>query len=34
MTFVDRVPAISVLRAITLPPYGGHDGLGQHGQGL
>ena len=23
MTFVDRVPAISVLRAITLPPYGG-----------
>jgi alpha-ketoglutarate-dependent taurine dioxygenase len=23
VTFVDRVPAISVLRAITLPPYGG-----------
>ena len=23
MTFVDRVPAISVLRAIKLPPYGG-----------
>jgi alpha-ketoglutarate-dependent sulfate ester dioxygenase len=23
VTFVDRVPAISILRAITLPPYGG-----------
>ncbi|WP_018653389.1 TauD/TfdA dioxygenase family protein [Actinomadura flavalba] len=23
VTFVDRVPAISVLRAVTLPPYGG-----------
>jgi alpha-ketoglutarate-dependent taurine dioxygenase len=23
VTFVDRIPAISVLRAITLPPYGG-----------
>jgi alpha-ketoglutarate-dependent taurine dioxygenase len=23
VTFVDRPPAISVLRAITLPPYGG-----------
>ena len=23
MTFVDRIPAISFLRAITLPPYGG-----------
>src|SRR5580658_4965184 len=23
VTFVDRVPAISLLRAITLPPYGG-----------
>src|ERR1700749_4275261 len=26
VTFVDRVPAISVLRAITLPPYGGTTG--------
>ena len=24
VTFVDRVPAISILRAITLPPYGGN----------
>ncbi|WP_210650291.1 TauD/TfdA family dioxygenase [Nocardioides sp. SYSU D00065] len=24
VTFVDRVPAISVLRAVTLPPYGGN----------
>jgi alpha-ketoglutarate-dependent taurine dioxygenase len=23
VTFVDRIPAISVLRAVTLPPYGG-----------
>src|SRR5580658_7689461 len=23
VTFIDRIPAISVLRAITLPPYGG-----------
>jgi taurine dioxygenase len=23
VTFVDRVPAISILRAVTLPPYGG-----------
>ena len=23
VTFVDRVPAVSILRAITLPPYGG-----------
>lgn len=23
VTFVDRIPAISILRAITLPPYGG-----------
>jgi alpha-ketoglutarate-dependent sulfate ester dioxygenase len=23
VTFVDRIPAVSVLRAITLPPYGG-----------
>lgn len=23
VTFVDRVPAVSVLRAVTLPPYGG-----------
>ncbi|HTU83977.1 MAG TPA: TauD/TfdA family dioxygenase, partial [Solirubrobacteraceae bacterium] len=23
VTFVDRIPAISFLRAITLPPYGG-----------
>src|SRR6266508_1629214 len=23
VTFVDRIPAISVLRAMTLPPYGG-----------
>jgi len=23
VTFIDRVPAISVLRAVTLPPYGG-----------
>ncbi|WP_439657477.1 TauD/TfdA family dioxygenase [Lentzea sp. HUAS TT2] len=24
VTFVDRVPAISILRAIELPPYGGN----------
>ena len=24
VTFVDRIPAISILRAITLPPYGGN----------
>ena len=24
VTFVDRVPAISVLRAVTIPPYGGN----------
>src|SRR3712207_4019904 len=24
VTFVDRVPAISVLRSVTLPPYGGN----------
>jgi alpha-ketoglutarate-dependent taurine dioxygenase len=23
VTFVDRVPAVSILRAVTLPPYGG-----------
>ena len=23
VTFVDRIPAISILRAVTLPPYGG-----------
>jgi alpha-ketoglutarate-dependent sulfate ester dioxygenase len=23
VTFVDRVPAISILRAVTLPPFGG-----------
>ena len=23
VTFVDRVPAISLLRALVLPPYGG-----------
>ena len=34
VTFVDRVPAISLLRAITLPPYGGSNRLGQHRRGL
>ncbi|MBO0767256.1 MAG: TauD/TfdA family dioxygenase [Solirubrobacterales bacterium] len=24
VTFIDRIPAISVLRAVTLPPYGGN----------
>ena len=23
VTFVDRVPAISILRGVTIPPYGG-----------
>ena len=34
VTFVDRARAISVLRAITLPPYGGKHRLGQHRRGL
>src|ERR1700728_2534400 len=28
VTFVDRIPAISVLRAVRLPPYGGTTGGG------
>ena len=31
VTFVDRVPAISILRAVELPPVRRQHGVGQHG---
>ncbi len=34
VTFVDRIPAISLLRRSTLPAYGGSDQLGEHRDGV
>ena len=34
VTFVDRIPAISVLRAIELPAYGGTTVVGEHRDGV
>ena len=34
VTFVDRIPAISILRGVAIPPYGGSTDLGEHRDGV